>query len=298
MADNSLGNKTGNPVVLPNLQTLAYSPTIIGFGTPTAVALQARALVTCVGITGKFACGTSTTTQARLPMPTGLTVGTWGGVSGTNVPVGRWVRNDASNPSIKSGTILATTGDAFLTFGYDNYSSAVNPTTSLNGDSVASSPLVIFINGELVVPCAEYQASGGYSAYGAGLATSAKAGLVSYEDSNSFTGTLTGFTTGTTGTCRYDRVGKQVTLYLGAMSGTSNATTMTLTGLPAGITPTRNQVMNCLVTDNGSTSLGRLTVASTGVITFDRYSAINNITSFTASGGKAMPEQTITYSVA
>ncbi len=49
-----------------------------------------------------------------------------------------------------------------------------------------------------------------------------------------FTGTLTGYAANPTGTVNYQRVGKIVTLWItSAITGTSNATTMTMTGLPA-----------------------------------------------------------------
>lgn len=53
-----------------------------------------------------------------------------------------------------------------------------------------------------------------------------------------FTGTLTGMSAGTTGTVNYQRIGKLVKLWITAtITGTSNATTMTMTGLPAIVQP-------------------------------------------------------------
>lgn len=56
-------------------------------------------------------------------------------------------------------------------------------------------------------------------------------------DFGSFTGTFTGFTTVITGTCFWIRAGRFVLLTLFNATGTSNATTFNMTGLPAVIQP-------------------------------------------------------------
>jgi hypothetical protein len=60
-------------------------------------------------------------------------------------------------------------------------------------------------------------------------------------DVSNFTATLTGCTTSPTATCPWTRIGNLVTLFIGPVTGTSNANTCTLTGLPAAIQPTRTQ---------------------------------------------------------
>lgn len=55
--------------------------------------------------------------------------------------------------------------------------------------------------------------------------------------SGSFTGTLTGFTTTVQGTCNWVKLENIVFLYYPALSGTSNSSSMTLTGLPSTILP-------------------------------------------------------------
>ncbi|MEO7778514.1 MAG: hypothetical protein ABIY63_13360 [Fibrobacteria bacterium] len=57
-----------------------------------------------------------------------------------------------------------------------------------------------------------------------------------YEE-GSFTAALTGCTTSPTGTATYFRDGKKVTLILPGLTGTSNANTLTYTGLPAFLAP-------------------------------------------------------------
>jgi hypothetical protein len=89
------------------------------------------------------------------------------------------------------------------------------------------------------------------------------AGLVDMTpDQGTFTGTLTGMTGSVTGTCIWTRVGNLVTLFIPTMTGTSNSTAMTLTGLPSAIQPARAQLLqNALysVEDSGASN-GLVTV--------------------------------------
>ncbi len=85
-----------------------------------------------------------------------------------------------------------------------------------------------------------------------------------------FLATITGINTVVQGTVDYELDDRQVTLTLRAsLTGTSNATTCTMTGLPTALIPARNQgVQPKIIVDNGATALGRAQVESTGVITF------------------------------
>lgn len=107
-----------------------------------------------------------------------------------------------------------------------------------------------------------------------------------------FTGTLTGVSGSATGTLRYDIAGQVVSLYVPAISDTSNATSMTITGAPAAIQPTRAQVCLAIVQDNGTVQLGKVQIETSGVLTFsaDVTGAV-----FTASGTKGVELQTICY---
>jgi hypothetical protein len=73
-----------------------------------------------------------------------------------------------------------------------------------------------------------------------------------YEEGN-FTITLTGIAEAGTSTAYYTRVGKSVTLRV-ASTGTSNATTKSLTGIPAAIRPASIQAFPFACTDNGAAS--------------------------------------------
>jgi hypothetical protein len=93
---------------------------------------------------------------------------------------------------------------------------------------------------------------------------------VAIVQAGSFTGTLNnGFTSNPTGTVNYQRVGKIVTLTcIAGITGTSNGTSMGMTGLPAAVTPaTGSPQVTCVVLDGGGSTLGSAQVGS-GTITF------------------------------
>ena len=91
--------------------------------------------------------------------------------------------------------------------------------------------------------------------------------------SGTFTGTLTGCTTSPTGTCVYAISGNLCTLFVAAVTGTSNTTAMTITGLPAACQPARTQLLmppldSC---ENSGAVVGTISMevtASSGTITF------------------------------
>lgn len=123
--------------------------------------------------------------------------------------------------------------------------------------------------------------------------------------SGSFTGTLTGFTANPTGTFRWIKSGGVATLYTTAsISATSNSASMTLTGIPAAITPaaTANGLAIPLteILDNGLVLYGFVGISSTGVFNFGKavVSGANLLAAFgnfTASGVKGVALFCITY---
>jgi hypothetical protein len=111
----------------------------------------------------------------------------------------------------------------------------------------------------------------------------------------SFTATLTGCATSPTGAVRYVINGNICTLELPAtLTGTSNTTAATLTGMPAAIHPPVAQRLAGWVINNGVILWGEITVETSGVITLS-----NGVggTPFTASGTKGVTTNTITYRV-
>lgn len=118
------------------------------------------------------------------------------------------------------------------------------------------------------------------------------AGVPSY-DAGTFTATATGMTTTVTGTARYVKIGTQVTLMLPELSGTSNATTFTITGLPALLVPVANVRAWCYVHDGTALGFSSLFLAAgSNIFTVYRNAAQG---AWTASGLKAVYDPTCTY---
>lgn len=123
-------------------------------------------------------------------------------------------------------------------------------------------------------------------------ATARDAAIAAKFATGTFTGTLTGVSGTATGTLRYDISGQIASLYIPAITDTSNATTMTITGAPAAIFPTRAQVSLAIVKDNGTDQLGMVQIETSGVLTF---SADVAGAAFTNTGSKGVGLQTLAY---
>lgn len=108
-------------------------------------------------------------------------------------------------------------------------------------------------------------------------------------EEGSYTGTLTGGTTAPTGTVRYVRTGRVVTLFIPTFSPmTSNANTMTITGaLPASCQPARFSYLSVpsgIVEDNGAfMDHATLSVTASSILTFGLSAQPS---AFTTSGTK------------
>jgi hypothetical protein len=112
--------------------------------------------------------------------------------------------------------------------------------------------------------------------------------------SGTFTGTITGCTTAPTATFNYEIAGNTATIYCSAgLTGTSNATTCTITGMPSLLNPVNGQLATLQLEDNTAAFIG-LASPSGGVITLQKLANA----SFTGSGTKGwFPASTITYSL-
>ncbi len=110
-----------------------------------------------------------------------------------------------------------------------------------------------------------------------------------------FTATLTGCTTSPTGTVAYTVKGNFVTLQFPDITGTSNASTFTLTGLPSALRPVTADLAASVpvVLDNSAAAYGVYASVSytTGVITFYKNG------SWTSSGTKGVNRFIMTYSL-
>lgn len=115
-----------------------------------------------------------------------------------------------------------------------------------------------------------------------------------YSITGSFTATGTGFASNPTGTVRYTVTNGVASLSFPQLTGTSNATTFTITGLPACVAA-RNQhyAPVPLVADNGTTGPG---LALTDGTTLTLHRAGSTLT-WTNLGTKTLYSPTITYAL-
>jgi len=112
----------------------------------------------------------------------------------------------------------------------------------------------------------------------------------------SFTGTVTGMTSTTTGTINWTQSGPNVTLYTTTnVTGTSNTTGLTLTGMPSYLYPAHEQLVACWgVANNGTAVFCQADIGTSGTITFGVPTAfgsagmVANASGFTNSGSKGL----------
>lgn len=105
-----------------------------------------------------------------------------------------------------------------------------------------------------------------------------------------FTGTLTGMTGTTTGTIHFRREGNLVHLYVktSAVTGTSNATSMTMTGLPTALQPVDTPHVGTFNLIDNSVNVTGIASISGGTITFSGDIANYAGTGFKNSGTKGL----------
>lgn len=120
------------------------------------------------------------------------------------------------------------------------------------------------------------------------------------QTTGSYTATATGCTTSPTITIEYVRIGNIRSLYIPAISCTSNATSFTLTGGPTDVRPTSAAGSSVLssYTNNGVADAGGIASMGTdGTLTlgFVNSGATLFFTSWTSSGTKAISASVMTY---
>jgi predicted secreted protein len=181
-------------------------------------------------------------------------------------------------------------------------------------DTANANPVVLNASGRATT--AIYgNPSSGYR-YRVRLTTSAGSQIWYYDDvvvdaadsatysEGSFTGTATGMSGATTGTINYRIVansagtGKLVTLYTEAsITGTSNTTALTITGLPAVCTPAVNRQSSLIVAiDNGNAVQAMAAIGTDGTLTLYTDEPLS-ATGWTNSGVKGLAVCTIAYSL-
>jgi hypothetical protein len=136
----------------------------------------------------------------------------------------------------------------------------------------------------------------GTSSLGANFATDQlllDGNSVTSEESTSFTATLTGVDSATSGLLSASRVGQickiNTVVAVGAITGTSNTTALSFTGLPAAYRPkstTGPRTAFCVVVDNGSSVGAIASIATNGTVSFGL--GIDGDGTFTSSGTKGL----------
>lgn len=123
---------------------------------------------------------------------------------------------------------------------------------------------------------------------------SSNVNTLDYYQEGTFTATGVGFDgTAPTATWSYVRCGKMVAIAITEISGTSNATTFTVTGLPSDLIPSGYRAMPVRVKDNGGgQQWGEIVIGADGSVTFSLTPAGG---AFTNSGTKAVSITSINY---
>ena len=113
----------------------------------------------------------------------------------------------------------------------------------------------------------------------------------------SFIATATGFATNPTGPVDWFAAGRSVTLNIRNatnLSGTSNATTMQLNGIPSFLYPITTQQLQIDASDSGTYAFGLATLSNAGL--FNCYKT-PNLAAFTNSGTKGINTMPMTYTL-
>ncbi len=114
---------------IPQIWT-SYTPTFTGFGTATSIEFQYKRSGSDLLIRGKFTAGTSTATEARVSLPSGLTSESTGVIPSIQYASSAAVGyNGAANVSV-----MIEPSKTYVVFGYQTPSSS--GLTKVNGDSV------------------------------------------------------------------------------------------------------------------------------------------------------------------
>lgn len=114
--------------------------------------------------------------------------------------------------------------------------------------------------------------------------------LINLIQSTTFTITGTGFVANPTGTARLLRLDRLALLFLPSLTGTSNAGTFTLTGLPVASQPTQTTNHLVLITDGqgGATDAYGILQMTAGSPTLTLISPVTATGAWTASGTKTL----------
>lgn len=135
-----------------NSSWIAYTPTYTGFGTTTNNDSYYRRTGDSIELSIKFTVGTPTAVEARVSLPSGLTIGTFG--SAKYHLAGRTTRDNSGTDFARDYGLIATNGNGYLTFSIiSNIGSSGGETAqtgsafSVNGDDFVSATHSIPVSG-------------------------------------------------------------------------------------------------------------------------------------------------------
>lgn len=186
------------------------------------------------------------------------------------------VLNQSQIIAQESGRAVVIAGARYVSI-EDSYSPSVGDTWNIECDQLyAKNSKVTVLNGTQ-----QYSTAINFSANGADHVS----GIT-----GSFTATLTGCTTSPTGTVTWTKQGKRVRLNIPDITGTSNTTAATLTGMPASLFPSTARNCAGICRDNGSEKFSPITIQTNGTITLN-----NAFAAFTSSGTKGVSALTVLY---
>ena len=125
----------------------------------------------------------------------------------------------------------------------------------------------------------------------------AESGLNLAGYTSSFTITGTGFVVNPTAIVNYTVIGNIIILSLPALTGTSNSTTFTLTGLPSALQPTQESNHIVMITDGqgGATDAYSILRFSSGSTTLTMICPVTSDGSWAQSGTKTLYATSIMY---
>lgn len=198
----------------------SYTPTTQGFGTISSVNFEYRRVGDSIDIRGYFTTGTIAGSEARIGLPSGLTIG--GNTGADTILCGQWGR-DAAVAAVYY--MQATTGDTYLTVGRQKTDASANNATDTylgNGVSTSTTRNTVWATG---IPISEFSGQGI-------VPMLAEDNLSEWQI---YTPTFTGFGTAASVNLEYRRIGDSLDIRGYFTTGTCTATEAQVT-LPNSLT--------------------------------------------------------------
>jgi len=226
----------------------------------------------------------------------GLTSVSWAGGLSNNVTTSAvlqqaviQLRDYPQNAGVARRPVITNIGSLALFNGVSNNPVWISNTgTSLTGPEAAQ--IQYFAGSPIFAEWGQSQV------YEPNFSQAAVRNLGTY-DSQQATCSVTGCTAAVTGAVNFYRCGNLCfALVAASLTGTSNSTSMTMTGVPAEFQPASNGVCPCYVTNSGAVTAGLASITG-GTITFFVATAVNaySTVGFTNTGTKGLTAGTLFF---